>query len=120
MRRILELLLEDNGYEVKTARDGIEGMAIWKEFDPHVVLTDIKMPKADGLQVLAFKNKNHLKAPLIMLTAFGTIEKAIFAIKQGAFNYLKKPFKNDDVIQVIKKAFLEMKPSPPQADGVSA
>jgi two-component system NtrC family response regulator len=107
MRRILQLLLEDNDYMVKTARDGLEGMAVWKEFDPHVVLTDIKMPKADGLQVLEFKNKNYLKAPLIMLTAFGTIEKAVFAMKQGAFNYLTKPFKNADVIKVIRKAMLE-------------
>ncbi len=107
MRRILQLLLEENHYKVKTAGDGIEGMAVWREFDPHVVLTDIKMPRADGLQVLEFKNKNHLKAPLIILTAFGTIEKAVFAIKQGAFNYITKPFKNADVIKVIKKAILE-------------
>ncbi len=107
MRRVLQLLLEDNGYEVKTAGDGIEGMAIWKEFNPHVVLTDIKMPKADGLQVLEFKNSKHLNASLIMLTAFGTIEKAVYAMQHGAFNYLTKPFKNSDVIKVIEKAMLE-------------
>jgi CheY-like chemotaxis protein len=55
MRRILQLLLEENHFEVKTAGDGLEGISLWKRFNPHVVLTDIKMPKADGLEVLAFK-----------------------------------------------------------------
>ncbi len=107
IRRVMQLLLEENDYVVKTARDGIEGIGIWKEFAPHVVLTDIKMPRADGLRVLALKKQHHLKAPLIILTAFGTIEKAVFAIKEGAFDYLTKPFKNADVISVIKKAILE-------------
>ncbi len=108
MRRILQLLLEENHFLVKTAGDGVEGMVAWKEFNPHVVLTDIKMPKADGLEILAFKQKNHLKAPLIILTAFGTIEKAVFAIKQGAYDYLTKPFKNDEVIKVVRSAVLKI------------
>ncbi len=110
MQRILHLLLEENGYKVKTASDGIIGMEIWQEWQPHVVLTDIKMPRADGMKVLEFKIKNNLHAPLIILTAFGTIDMAVQCIKQGAFDYLTKPFNNDKVIDVVNQAIYERSP----------
>lgn len=83
MRRVLQLLLEERGYQVRTAGDGVQGMALWEQWAPHVVLTDIRLPKADGMKILGFKNENRLRAPLIMLTAFGTIETAVEAMKQG-------------------------------------
>ncbi len=111
MQRILQLLLEENGYQVKTAGDGIMGMKIWQEWLPHVVLTDIKMPRADGIKVLEFKINNRLDAPLIILTAFGTIDMAVRCIKNGAFDYLTKPFNNDKVIEVVKQAISDSRAS---------
>lgn len=104
MRRVLELMLSGQGYEVKTAPDGIQAMEIWRKWEPHVVLTDIRMPGADGMEVLNFKTSQGLPAPLIILTAFGTIDMAVAAIKQGAYDYLTKPFDNEKVIEVVRRA----------------
>jgi DNA-binding NtrC family response regulator len=104
MRRILQLLLESRGYAVNTADNGTAGMALWRQWSPEVVLSDIKMPGADGLQVLDFKIAHGLGAPLVLLTAFGTIEMAVGAIKKGAFDYICKPFDNNHVLQVVARA----------------
>ena len=104
MRRILQLLLEKIGYKVATAKDGREGIETWLKWQPDVVLTDLKMPEMDGMEILKFKNKAGLKAPLIILTAYGTIPSAVEAIKQGAFDYLTKPFDNKKVREVISRA----------------
>ena len=104
MRRILQLLLEGNGYDVKGAADGWEGMALWRRWQPDVVLSDVKMPSADGMQVLAYKIEQRLRAPLILLTAFGTIDMAVDAIKRGAFDYITKPFDNRRVLTVVGQA----------------
>ncbi len=107
MRRILQLLLEQTGYEVMTARDGQEGVEIWLKWQPDVVLTDLKMPRMDGMEVLHFKNKAGLTAPLIILTAYGTIPSAVEAMKKGAFDYLTKPFDNEKVREVVARAIKE-------------
>ncbi len=107
MRRVLELMLSERGYRVRTAADGIQAMDIWRQWQPHVVLTDIRMPGADGMEVLDFRNREGLEAPLIILTAYGTIDMAVEAIKQGAYDYLTKPFDNDRVIRVVQRAMAE-------------
>lgn len=107
MRRILQLLLEGQGYTVQTADDGLAGMVLWRQWSPEVVLSDIKMPGADGLQVLDFKIRHALEAPLVLLTAFGTIDMAVGAIKKGAFDYITKPFDNNHVLQVVTQAAAE-------------
>ncbi len=104
MRRLLQLMLEDKGFEVKTGEDGAEGIALWRQWHPDVVLTDLKMPGTDGMAVLEFKNQNHLETPLIILTAFGTIDSAVNAVKKGAFDYLTKPIENEQVEEAILKA----------------
>ncbi len=104
MRHLLELLLVEQGYFVKTARDGVEGMSQWKLMQPDVVLTDLKMPRADGLEVLEFRNRQFQQVPLIILTAFGTVECAVTAMKQGAYDYLTKPFDNDHLVAVVASA----------------
>ena len=102
MRRILQLMLEEEQFEVKTAENGQAGIRVWQKFKPHVVLTDIKMPVMDGMSVLDFKNRHFPQTPLIILTAFGTIEKAVAAIKEGAFDYLTKPFSPRELVMRIK------------------
>jgi len=104
MRRILQLLLEKTGYEVVTAKDGREGIEAWLKWQPDVVLTDLKMPEMDGMEVLRFRNDAGLKAPIIILTAYGTIPSAVEAIKKGAFDYLTKPFDNENVREVVARA----------------
>ena len=104
MRRILQLFLEQTGYEVMTAESGADGIEKWMKWQPDVVLTDLKMPEMGGMEVLEFKNKSGLSAPLIILTAYGTIQSAVEAIKKGAFDYLTKPFDNNQVKAVVAKA----------------
>ncbi|NPA94979.1 MAG: sigma-54-dependent Fis family transcriptional regulator [Thermodesulfobacteria bacterium] len=104
MRRILQLMLEQAGYEVMTADSGEDGIEKWMKWQPDVVLTDLKMPKMGGMEILDFKNKSGLSAPLIILTAYGTIPSAVEAIKKGAFEYLTKPFDNNQVKAIVAKA----------------
>jgi two-component system NtrC family response regulator len=104
MRDLLELMLTEQGYSVKTASDGMEGMVLWQIMKPDLVLTDLKMPRADGLEVLDFRNRGFQQVPLILLTAFGTIQSAVTAMKQGAYDYLTKPIDNDHLIEVVQRA----------------
>ncbi len=104
LRRILELVLQDADYEVQTAADGQEGILAWQQWMPDVVLTDLNMERVDGLEVLRFRNQNGLNAPLIILTAFGTVETAVGAMKDGAFDYLNKPVDNNKLLDIVARA----------------
>lgn len=104
MRRVLQLVLETRGYLVETAADGEDGILKWKTFQPDLVFTDLKMPKADGMEVLKYRNLKHPQTPLIILTAFGTIPAAVDAMKLGAFDYITKPVDNNIIIEKAKTA----------------
>jgi DNA-binding NtrC family response regulator len=104
LRRLLELVLAEQGYSVCTAADGLEGMALWHQVRPDLVLTDLKMPKADGLEVLDFRNRQFQQVPLVLLTAYGTVQSAVAAMKQGAFDYLAKPVDHEQLLAVVAKA----------------
>ncbi len=104
LRRILQLVLQDAGYRVRTAADGREGIVTWQQWMPDAVLTDLKMEPVDGLEVLRFRNHNGLTAPLVVLTAFGTVETAVRAIKEGAFDYINKPVDNNKLLDVVARA----------------
>ena len=101
---ILSELLRDEGFEVFTAPDGKQGLQIVEEVDLDLVITDMQMPGMNGLQLLdRIKEKNsHL--PVIMITAFAEVEKAVAVMQAGAFNYLAKPFSNDELLVNINKA----------------
>ncbi|MBU0945691.1 MAG: sigma-54 dependent transcriptional regulator [Proteobacteria bacterium] len=107
MRRLMELVLVEQGYIVKTVNDGLEGMVLWQTMKPDVVLTDLKMPRADGFEVLDFRNRLFQQVPLIILTAYGTVQSAVTAMKQGAYDYLAKPIDNEQLIEVVAKAIAE-------------
>jgi two-component system NtrC family response regulator len=104
MCRVLQLILETGGYRVATACDGREAMSVWDSFHPDVVFTDLKMPRADGMEVLRFGNRKYSGTPVIILTAFGTIPTAVAAIKLGAFDYITKPVDNDIVLEKARAA----------------
>lgn len=105
MRRLLELVLVEKGYAVRTAADGLAGMTLWQETLPQLVISDLKMPNADGLEVLDFRNRQFQHVPLILLTAYGTVQSAVTAMKQGAFDYLTKPVDHEQLVAVVARAF---------------
>jgi DNA-binding NtrC family response regulator len=102
--RILQLVLQDAGYAVQTAENGRDGIVCWQEWLPDIVLTDLQMEPINGLEVLRFRNQHGLTAPVIVLTAFGTVETAVNAMKAGAFDYLNKPVDNDKLLNIVKRA----------------
>lgn len=101
---ILQELLEDEGYEVFTADNARDGIRIALEMEPDVVVTDMKMPGMDGMAFLDRLHRTKPDVPIIMMTAYGTIEKAVEAMKMGAFDYICKPFGNEEFLVLINKA----------------
>jgi two-component system response regulator PilR (NtrC family) len=104
IRDVLKILLEDEGYAIVTAPDGREGLA-WLQKDIFdLIITDIKMPGADGFDILKKSQEVAPESMVIMITAFGTIESAIEAMKLGAYDYVHKPFKIDEIRLIVRNA----------------
>jgi len=101
---ILSALLEDEGFEVLTAAGGSEALEIHKSSDLDLILTDMKMPKMDGIELLENIKENDPDLPVIMMTAHGTVDKAVEAMQKGAYTYVLKPFDNERLIIYVKKA----------------
>jgi len=97
-------ILEEEGYEVETALSGKEAFKKMKENPFDIVITDLKMPEIDGMEVLRKFRKEYPDAIVIMITGFGTVQTAVEALKMGAFDYIPKPFTPDEVSIVVKKA----------------
>lgn len=104
IRRVLAAVLEREGYRVITARDGGEALGLLVAQKVQVVITDLKMPGVDGLEVLKFVQQNQPGTPVIIITAHGTIDNAVQALKAGALDYITKPFEKDQLLAVIAKA----------------
>ncbi len=104
MRRVLSALLKRDGYRVIDAGDGESALASLTEQRVDVVLSDLKMPRMNGLELLEAARRRHPRVPIILLTAHGTIGSAVEAVKRGAFDYLTKPFDPDEIKQVVGKA----------------
>ncbi len=104
MRHMLSILLIGEGYQVETAANGQEAIDFLarKAFD--FVLCDVKMPEMDGLAFLAAADSIEHGATVIMMSAFGSVDTALEAMKQGAYDFISKPFKTDEVVLVLKKA----------------
>ena len=103
IRRILHDRLESLGYRIVTAQNGQEALEKVAQEEPDLMFLDLQMPQMDGMQVLK-RLKDHSELPVIVITAFGTIEKAVEAMKEGAFDFITKPFTPDHLDLVIKKA----------------
>ncbi len=97
-------ILVEEGYEVEIALSGQEAFAKMKEDPFDIVITDLKMPGIDGMEVLATLRREYPDAVIIMITGFSTVETAVEAMKLGAFDYIPKPFTPDEVSVVVKKA----------------
>ncbi|NWG03443.1 MAG: sigma-54-dependent Fis family transcriptional regulator [Syntrophaceae bacterium] len=106
MRRILEVNLQDQ-YHVLLAKDGAEALEQFKENEINLLLTDLRMPGKDGLSLLHDVKRLRPEVPVILITAYGTIESAISAMKEGATDYLLKPIKMEEVERVIQRALLQ-------------
>ncbi len=104
MREVLRILLEEEGYELTSAADGLEGIECIRNNIFDLVITDIKMPRADGFEVLRTVKDVAPDTVVIMVTAFGTTESAIEAMKNGAYDYVHKPFKIDEIRLIVRKA----------------
>jgi nitrogen regulation protein NR(I) len=104
IRKVLAATLRREGYEVLTAKDGEEAIELLQSGKIQVVVTDLKMPKADGLEILRHVQRNHPQVPVIIITAHGTIHNAVEALKAGALDYITKPFDKSDLIATISKA----------------
>jgi two-component system response regulator PilR (NtrC family) len=104
MREILETLLSREGYTVRLASSGAEGLELAKSLPFDAVIVDVMMPGMDGMAVLDELKKIDDDLPVLMITAFASVENAIAAMKRGAFDYITKPFKNDEVLVVVRNA----------------
>ncbi len=101
---VLSAVLGEEGYEVLTALGGPEALEIQKSSDLDLVLTDMKMPGMDGIELLERIKAHDSELPVIMMTAHGTIDKAVEAMQKGAYSYILKPFDNERLILYVKKA----------------
>ncbi|GAB6060752.1 sigma-54 dependent transcriptional regulator [Desulfonatronum parangueonense] len=101
---LLETLLSDEGYAVTALQDPELALAYLEESEVDVVITDMKMPKITGQDVLTHVQKNYPHIPVLIMTAYGSIDAAVVAMRHGAFDYITKPFANDELILSVRKA----------------
>ena len=101
---ILSAVLEDAGFETLTANSGSEALEILPQSDIDLVLTDMKMPAMDGIDLLQRIKQQDADLPVMMMTAHGTVEKAVEAMQKGAYNYILKPFDNERLVLYVNKA----------------
>ena len=101
---VLSAVLQEEGFEALTATSGEEALEIIEHSDVDLVLTDMKMPKMDGIELLENIKQKDPELPVVMMTAHGTVEKAVEAMQKGAYNYILKPFDNEQLIIYVNKA----------------
>jgi two-component system response regulator AtoC len=104
IRRVLAAMLKRDGYEVTTAADGEQALAVLQKTPVHVVVTDLVMPKVGGMELLRRVSADYPDVPVILITAHGSVDSAVAALKAGAFDYVTKPFEQEELRKVIAKA----------------
>ncbi len=104
MAQMLAETIETAGFHCMTAKDGAEGIRQIKENKVDLVLTDLKLPKRDGMEVLRKAKEENPMLPVIMMTAYGSVDIAVKAIKDGAYDFITKPFDTDHLLHLIRKA----------------
>ncbi len=108
-RGALAEILSDEGYTVRVAPDGFKALAVAGELAPHVVLTDVKMPGLDGVGLLKELRERHPETAVILMTAFGAVEAAVRAMREGAADYLTKPLNSDELLVVVERCLEQAK-----------
>jgi two-component system response regulator AtoC len=109
MAEMLKETLESEGYKVISALDGTEGMRYLKGERIDLVLTDVKLPQKSGIDILKASKEENQLIPVIVMTAYGSIEIAVEAMKMGAFDFITKPFDTDHLLMLIKRALENQK-----------
>jgi len=107
MREILDALLSQEGYDVRLAADGPQALDLARTMSFDAAILDMMMPGMDGIGALEELKKIDDDLPVLMITAFASVENAITAMKRGAFDYITKPFKNDEVLVVLRNALAQ-------------
>ena len=110
-RRLVEFWLQEEGYATVTANDGVAGFQAFEQHAPSLVIADIRMPGMSGLDLLNRIKAVSAEAPVILITAFGTVTDAVEAMKLGAVEFLEKPFEDDRLIGVIEAAIRQGEPT---------
>ncbi len=105
LRRVTEYSLQSAGFQVMTAVDGTAGLELFKKHVPEVVITDIQMPGLSGIDVLNTIKQINFQTLVIVITAYGSVEIAVNAMKAGAYDYIAKPFSRDEMVLVVERAF---------------
>ena len=96
--------LEPEGYQLRMAKNGREGIEMMQQEPADLVLTDLKMPEMDGIEVLTRIKKEWPSTEVVIVTGYQTVETAVKSIKLGAFDYLEKPFTPDSLLATVRKA----------------
>jgi len=104
-RTALAELLRDEGYEVETAADAFKALGKYETFSPHIVVTDLKMPGMDGIELVKKIRAMEDAAAVVVMTAFGAVSSAVDAMRSGAAEYLTKPLNFDELLVVLDKVF---------------
>jgi two-component system, NtrC family, response regulator AtoC len=104
IRLVLKTILHKQNYEVALADSGARALELLDEFSPDVILTDVRMPQMTGLELIAALRERHYQATVIVMSAYGSMDLALEAIKLGAYDYVGKPFKPDEIILALRKA----------------
>ncbi|HET9263954.1 MAG TPA: sigma-54 dependent transcriptional regulator [Vicinamibacterales bacterium] len=107
MREILDALLSQEGYDVRLAADAQQALDLARTMSFDAAIVDMMMPGMDGISTLDELKKIDDDLPVLMITAFASVENAITAMKRGAFDYITKPFKNDEVLVVLRNALAQ-------------
>jgi DNA-binding NtrC family response regulator len=108
-RNALAEILREEGYSVETAADGFKGLARFHEFSPDLVLSDLKMPGMDGVELLGKVREVEATLPVIVMTAYGAVDTAVRAMRAGAIDYLTKPINTDELLLVADRALEQVR-----------
>jgi len=100
----LRILLKNEGFDVTIAQGGKAGLEALKSSAPDIVLTDVRMPQVTGIDILSAVRQQDPETPVILMTAQASLQTAIQAVNEGAFYYIQKPFSNDDMVAICRRA----------------
>jgi len=103
-RNLLQWYLSEHGLNVQVAQDGAEAVKMAKEGKFSLVITDVTMPQLDGLKLLEALKQNIPETAVIVVTGFGTVETAVYAMKKGASDFILKPFDMEKFVKTVKEA----------------
>ncbi|MDQ8154239.1 MAG: sigma-54 dependent transcriptional regulator, partial [Gemmatimonadota bacterium] len=100
----LEILLRSEGFAPQVAQGGRAGLEALEQGSHDIVLTDVRMPQVTGVEILAAARRKDADVPVILMTAQATLQTAVQAVNEGAFYYIQKPFRNDELVAILRRA----------------